>query len=187
MAASASAACVRRREMGFEPGDIVCCEKRSLTSGPSAGAPALVAVERVSPTNIAYVGGGIDEVGVCFAMYGEDLDPTAISPIVGCEATSSHRRGDRRGPHTPPSKHVAWFLQLRGRAPRTVDDLLTELLGSIPLDAVPRLRERYEVQIRIALHMDGWNKGFQLSPDVLERLASLNVPVLFDVYSYAEP
>jgi hypothetical protein len=134
------------------------------------------------------VGGPIDDVGLCFAVYGADLDPEAVTALLGCTPTSSHRRGDRRGPRSPPAKIGAWFLQVRGRAPRRVEDLIADLLDRLPDDetVMHKLRETYRVQLRIALHLGGFNEGFDLTAKLVEKLAALKVSVGFDIYADPE-
>jgi hypothetical protein len=134
------------------------------------------------------VGGPVDECGVCFAVYGEELDPDAVTAAIGHAPTSSHRRGERRGPRSPPYKGGAWFLEARGRAPRQVEELVADVLDHLPRDegVMQRLRDAYDVQLRIALHLGGFNEGFNLSPMIVERIAKLGVPMLFDIYADPE-
>jgi hypothetical protein len=137
---------------------------------------------------VVRVGGPIDEIGVCFAVYGEELDPDRVTALLGCPPTSSHRRGEQRGPRNPPFMKGAWLLAVRGRAPRQVEELTVELMDRLPRDEkmLQRVRDVYEVQLRIALHLGGFNEGFELSPGVVEKIAKLRVPVLFDIYADAE-
>ena len=134
------------------------------------------------------VGGPVDESGVCLAVYSDELDPEAVTALLGNAPTASHRRGERRGPRSPPYKRGGWFLQLRSRAPRQVNELVADLLDRLPRDegVMQRLRDAYEVQLRIALHLGGFNQGFEVSPGIVERIAKLKVPMLFDIYADPE-
>jgi hypothetical protein len=42
------------------------------------------------------------------------------------------------------------------------------------------------VQLRFGVHFDGWNKGFDLSPEIGRALAERHVRVGFDLYAYGE-
>ena len=65
---------------------------------------------------------------------------------------------------------------------------MVEVLDQLPSagDVMQRLRDSYEVQLRIALHLGGFNEGFDLSPEVVERIAKLSVPMVFDIYADPE-
>jgi hypothetical protein len=134
------------------------------------------------------VGGPVDEFGACVAVYGEDLDPEAVSALLGCSPTSSHRRGDRRSLRSVPYKRGGWFLELRGRAPDCPDELVAKLLSQLPAEEPVwlRLGERYEVQLRLGIHMRGWNRGFDLSPALVAKAARLHARVGFDIYAYGD-
>ncbi len=132
------------------------------------------------------VGGLVEETSVCLAVYGEDLDPAAVTALLGSSPTSAHRRGDRRGPRSPPAKGGGWFLEVRGKAPEGPDELALALLGRLPEDESVwiKLCELYEVQLRFGIHMTGWNRGFGLSPATTTRVASLRASMVFNIYAY---
>lgn len=140
------------------------------------------------PTVLCSVGGLVDEASVCLAVYGEDLDPDEVSELLGRSPTSSHRRGERRGPRSPLYKRGGWFLELRGTAPEEPEELAAKLLGQLPSDegVWQKLSQLYEVQLRLAFHMTGWNRGFDLSAGLVAMIARLHASVSVDIYSYAE-
>ena len=43
-------------------------------------------------------------------IFGESLDFDDITRTLGVPPTHSHRKGDRKGPRSPPSKHDMWML-----------------------------------------------------------------------------
>lgn len=139
------------------------------------------------PPALISVGGPVEEVSVCLAIYGEFLDPASVSALLGCEPTSCHRRRERRGPMSPLYKRGGWFLQERGTAPQLPEELLRRLLGKLPEDETVwlRLASDYEVQLRLYLRVAGWNRGFDLSPELIRRLAHLHAGLVVDIY--AEP
>jgi hypothetical protein len=143
---------------------------------------------RVPSWLVGPVGGPLDEVGVCLAICGEELDPDAITAILGCAPTSSHRRGDRRGARSPGFETGAWLFQIRGAAPVSADDLVTDLLNQLPHDAATwaTLAEAYDLQLRFGIHMEGWNRGFGLCAANVERIARMRVRLAFDIYAYGQ-
>ncbi len=131
------------------------------------------------------VGGLVDETTVCLAVYGEDLDPAAVTTLLACTPTSTHRRGERRGPRSPPQKRGGWFLEARGKAPEGPEELALRLLDRLPADESLWLQlvTRHDVQLRFALHKTGWNKGFDFTPGTTARLARLHSTLVFEIYA----
>jgi hypothetical protein len=135
---------------------------------------------------IAEVGGPPDESSVCLALYGPDLDPDEVTALLGCKATDSHRRGDRKGPESPPFKQGAWLFSLRGEAPTEPDQLFRRLLLRLPSDEKVwrELSSRFEIRVTIAAHFAGWNKGFELSSDIVAAIARMHATLGTDIYAY---
>jgi uncharacterized protein DUF4279 len=140
------------------------------------------------PSVIARVGGPIDESGATLAVYGNNLDPEKITRMLGVPPTRSFRRGHRVRPHSPPTQHGAWFLQVRGESPDGPEVQLAQLLKQLPRQARiwKELNRKYTVQLRFGLHMTGWNKGFGFTPDLVNRIAKMRVELQFDIYEYGE-
>jgi hypothetical protein len=136
----------------------------------------------------AEIGGPVDESSATLAVYSRDLEPRDVTALVGVEPTHSFRRGFKRGPRSPAMQHGAWFLEVRGNAPDGPEVQLETLLSKLPESANVwrQLIASYTVQLRLALHMQGSNKGFSLSKHITERLAVLGVDLEFDLYAYGE-
>jgi hypothetical protein len=49
-------------------------------------------------------------------------------------------------------------------------------------DVWSRLRATYEVRLTFGLHLDAFNSGFDLAPEVVRRLACTGAIVGFDIY-----
>ena len=140
------------------------------------------------PRVLAEVGGPVDESSATLAVYGQDLEPRDVTALVAVEPSDSFRQGFKRGPRSPAMAHGAWFLEVRGVAPDGPAVQLATLLSKLPESAHvwQQLRERYTVQLRLALHVQGWNKGFGLPRQLTARLAVLGVDLEFDLYAYGE-
>ena len=135
---------------------------------------------------IAEVGGDPDECGVCLAIYGEGLIPDEITALLGCQPTDSHIKGEKKGPRSPGYSTGAWFLKVRGEPPNTPEILTRKLLMMVPSspEIWEQLKTRFDVQIRYGIHISGWNKGFGLPNDLIDRISVLRADVGFDIYSY---
>jgi len=140
------------------------------------------------PSVLVEVGGAVDESHVSLAIYGDDLDPDALSAMLGCVPSHSHRKGDCRSQTSPLSRTGAWIFTVEGRAPRGPDELIEELLARFPEDALfwRELTERYQVSVRMGIHMGGWNRGFDLPLATVTALAQRRIGVGFDLYFYGD-
>jgi hypothetical protein len=140
------------------------------------------------PYVLAEVGGVVDESRVNLAIYGDDLDPGALSATLGCAPSHSHRKGDCRSQSSPPSRTGAWILTVEGRAPRGPRELIDELLALFPVDAAfwRDLTETYQVSVRVGIHTGGWNRGFDLPVGTVTALAQRCIGVEFDLYFYGD-
>jgi hypothetical protein len=137
------------------------------------------------PDIVATVGGVVDETRITLSVHGEELDPLEVTRLLSCSPSHSHRRGDLRPRSVTPWPKGAWLLTVEGKAPVEPEDLLTSLLDRLPSD--PRvwetLRSRYSVALGFGLFQGAWNRGFDLSPAVISRVANLGLGVGFDIYA----
>jgi hypothetical protein len=136
------------------------------------------------PEVIGTAGGPIDRTRVTLAVHGDDLDPDAVTALLGRTPTDAHRRGDRKGPRSPPYRCGGWFLVLEGTAPEDAESLTRALLEALPADHAiwTKLHAAYELQLWLGLFVKHWNRGLDLSVELLTRLATLKIPLVFDIY-----
>jgi Domain of unknown function (DUF4279) len=140
------------------------------------------------PHVIADVGGMVDETRVSLAIYGDDLDPEAVSAMLACAPSRCHRKGDRLRQTSPPSSMGAWILTVEGRAPHGPTELIKELLGRFPSDPAfwRPLIEQYRVSVRVGIHTAGWNRGFDITAEAVAALARTGSKLGFDLYFYGD-
>jgi hypothetical protein len=140
------------------------------------------------PKIIGTAGGPIDETHVTLAVHGDDLDPEAVTALFGCRPTRAHRRGERKGPRSLPYRRGAWLLVSRCMAPEEPESLMRAFLDKLPAsDAFwTKLHAAYDVQLWFGLFLRASNRGFDLSPEIMARLASLRLALIFDIYAEDE-
>jgi hypothetical protein len=140
------------------------------------------------PHVLAEAGGMVDETRASLLIYGDDLDPDAVSALLGCSPSHSHRKGDnhRQTPHQFSTG--AWMLTVEGKAPRGPSALIEVLLGRFPSDPMfwRSLMERYRVSVRVGIHTGGWNRKFDLSAGTIAALGRTGVALEFDLYFYGD-
>jgi hypothetical protein len=127
------------------------------------------------PEVIAVVGGSVDHVTLTLALKRVALDHDALSARLGCAPTHADADG--------------WSLEVQGSPPALGgDDLVTLLLGRLPVDEAfwAALRRDYQVEIRVGVSMTGWNRGLELSPASLRSIRMTGAPLVFDLYALAD-
>lgn len=131
----------------------------------------------------------VDDFRVSIGIHGEELDPDQITALLRCEPDDSHRRGERRGPRSPPMPRSAWFVEGEGVAPTEPEAVLAEILSR--LSAEPAiwngLHERFTVTQKFGLFLDAPRRGFELSPSILQRVGELGISLGFDIYGPEGP
>jgi hypothetical protein len=130
------------------------------------------------------VGGLVDEARVTLGIHGADLDPEEVSAILQCRPSQAHRKGDVRPCRAVPWSAGAWLLSVDGRAPTDPESLLVSLFARLPDDpgVWKQLRQRFTLRLGLGLFLDDWNRGFELSPGMLRRIAATGVAFSFDMY-----
>jgi Domain of unknown function (DUF4279) len=140
--------------------------------------------------DVLIVGGPVEKTSVSLCLYGEDLNPDEISGVLSCQPTRAHRRGDLKHHNLrfAPYRTGMWSLNLKGFAPITAAELIQGLLSRVSTDAQvwQELSAAYEVQLRIAPHMETWNTEFYLHPQTIQRISELGAIVVFDIYAHGE-
>jgi len=137
---------------------------------------------------LAEVGGLVDESSVTVCVYGDDLEPTQITERLRCEPTSARRRGERRGPEGPPASTGVWLFNERGIAPTGPEQVIRRALMRLTSDLAvwEALAQQYSLRLNIAAHFSGWNKGFELSGEVVALIAARGLSMGCDLYAYGD-
>ena len=142
------------------------------------------------PNRGVTVGGPVDEVGVSLSFYGkedgEELDPDAITALLGVAPTMCCRRGDRLRSRSPPHLCGVWSLKVEPcSGTDAADAALTKLLDQLPNDPAvwPGLRTRYEMRFFFFVSFTDFNRGFALSAQSIARAAVIGARMEFDLYA----
>jgi hypothetical protein len=132
---------------------------------------------------IAHIGGPVDEAEPTLCIYGAALDPDTVSTLLACRPTRAHRKGDpRRG--GVPARTGAWLLT--GDSPSSVelDTQIRLLLGklTVDLEVWREISRTCTIRMSCTLTLLDWSRGLQLTPDVLNLLASRCIELGFSIY-----
>ena len=141
-------------------------------------------MSRSDPRIVAEVGGLPDETGVALCLYGDDLDPDTVTRVLCCEPTRAGQKGERSGKRSPRPTG-AWILEVRGES-EDPETLTAHLLNRLPNDVETwsQLTAKFDVKLCYGIHLETWNRGFELSPAIVTTLGRLGVRIGFDIYAH---
>lgn len=119
-------------------------------------------------------------------VHHELLQPDEVTKLMAIEPTKSHRKGDLVNPSSVPKTSGFWMLntsELASEADVNVhlSWLLEKVIGKEHI--LKELQSKgNDVTIGCRLGIAHWNSLFGLNTEILQRLASLNMPIYFDIY-----
>jgi hypothetical protein len=134
------------------------------------------------------VGGIVDQTRATLALEGPNLDPEAMTDLMGVAPTRSHRRGDPIGAGRDDIRPTGdWLLEINVSAPEEAEAALSQLFALLPKgdDVWTELNASYRVHLNLMMVVKAWNRGFQLSAPLLHEVTRRGLAVTFEVY--AEP
>jgi len=144
-------------------------------------------VSELPPGEYIVVGGDIDRVSASVRAGGDELDPDEITRAFGVQPSFAARKGDVRlsGGREVRQRTGIWLLNFGG-APEewTLSDAISELLDRLPADLSvwTHLGLKYQLDVFCGLHISAWNRGFEIVPSVLRRLAERSLSLSVDIY-----
>jgi hypothetical protein len=74
---------------------------------------------------------------------------------------------------------------VEGKAPTEPEELVELLTGRLPSEAAiwDQLSAKYTVRLTLGLFTCDWNRGFELSPKSVRRVAAMGACLGFDIYA----
>ena len=142
-----------------------------------------------SPENARFlldVGGEIDSCSASLRLFGEDLDPDAITLMLGAAPTIACRKGDvtRRKVTTRVEPLGKWLLSIDHQTGSTLETLINALLDRVTsnLTVWKELTSRFRVDLFCGLNMESWNRGLSFTPWTLNRIAERGLVLGLDIY-----
>jgi len=138
----------------------------------------------------ATLGGVVDQVRASLHFRGEDLDPDALTRLLGISPRYAYRKGDRTSAaREEPRQTGYWSAEVEVSAPDDVDEAVSRLLGMLSVDSQTwqSLVERYRPGVSVMVVVKAWNRGFMLPSSVIGRLAERGLWVECDIYAEPQP
>lgn len=135
-------------------------------------------------------GGSIDETTVSIRFFGEQLDPDKLTEWLGYKPSYWQYKGDVifQGQYRKIAKEGCWILSTERDNQSSLEEKVTSLLDKLADDKKlwQELTTQFRVDVFCGIFMQTWNRGFELSPQVMNRLAERNVVIGFDIYYEGE-
>jgi hypothetical protein len=130
------------------------------------------------------------EIQVTLSFLGRDLDPDMLTELLGFAPDSIRRRGQPYAARFPDrlSAFGAWHLQSRLASTASLEAQILDILGRLPTDPAlwRRLTGDYQARLFVGVFLNTGNQGFNLSSDLMARLANYSLPLAFDIYAPIE-
>lgn len=136
------------------------------------------------------VGGSVDEMSLTLRIMGEDLVPADVSAVLRCSPDQAWSKGEEwvvAGQKRLRSFGM-WSIHGADTDGRGFERELLRLLDRISNDELvwDHLNAQFDVDVFCGVHLNAWNRGFSLSPLVLQRLAARRLRIDFDIYCNVE-
>jgi hypothetical protein len=124
---------------------------------------------------------------VSLGIYGEPLEPERITELLGLTPTRWGRKGEIRiSPRAkvPPRKNSFWLLSSPLADSEPLDAHLSWLMDKLEpkRQALEELAKEYKVQFVCGFSSENGQGGCTFDPRLLNRLSSLGLPLVLDLY-----
>jgi hypothetical protein len=142
-----------------------------------------------APADTEWFGGPIAWFSIRLSIRGDDVDPTAISDLLGVQPDSAWKKGERLRASGRPRSFSMWSICLRRE---DTDEWNVEAAICLVLDRVAVRGDVWksavggaQARVFVGLSLDSRNRGFGFSPQFLRRIADLQIQLDFDLYTDA--
>ena len=132
------------------------------------------------------MGGNFARTFFLLELFGDDLQPGAISQILGISPTKAYTKGEERPKGSQCYRTGGWILD-SGEISLSEDDTgekrLQDWLSLLPGNpAIWKTLQRYEPRIRLVLYTDQMNADFRLTPVAANELSIRGLTLFIDPY-----
>jgi len=131
-------------------------------------------------------GGEVDEFRISLGFYGDDLNPSALSSLLGTSATSSCVKGDicHQNGRTYTERTGRWLLSVHPKPGESLEPQLKKLLLGLTPDLAiwKRLASQFRTRFVISAWVRSWNRGLEIEPPLLREIADHQLSLGVDIY-----
>jgi hypothetical protein len=129
---------------------------------------------------------------VALRMFGDDLVPSDVTVLLGCQPTETYSKGDVRIAKKTGNRYVAktgrWSLSAEDRLPENIPGQIEEILAKLPQDLTiwSQLRSKYTMDFFCGIFMGSSNDGLELSPALLGQISVRGIMLGLDIYDRSD-
>ena len=129
---------------------------------------------------------------VALRIFGDDLVPSEVTALLGCEPTTAYSKGDVRigskTGHRYIEKTGRWSLSAVDKRPEDLPAQITEILSKLTNDLAiwDQLRSKYKMDFFCGVFMGSSNDGLEFSPDILGQLSARGITLGLDIYDHSD-
>lgn len=141
------------------------------------------------PAKATRVGGAILGSSATLRIFGETLDPDALTELLKRPPTSSYKVGDRISPRVAAlRKQGMWRLESPLSRTATLSDQILELLSQLSSEASvwEEITRKHKADIYCGIDIRLPNSGTELTAATVAALAVRKLSVQFDFYALPE-
>jgi hypothetical protein len=140
-----------------------------------------------SPEGVTWIAGGeVDEYHISLGFSGDDLDPDDISSRLGGIPTLKCAKGDVTLTNgvSRVERTGRWLVSVPPLPGESLEPQLERLLAGLAQDISiwQAIAERYKVRFVVSAWIRSWNRGFEVSPALLRKLADRGLSLGIDIY-----
>jgi hypothetical protein len=132
----------------------------------------------------------VSEYHITLRFFGDDLDPNAVSSLLGAQPTKSCKKGDLfRGKVSDRIERTGkWLLNLPEKPGVSFEPQIEGLLKRLTQDlSVWRdLTSKYKADLFCGVWLGSSNQGMELSPMLMSKLAERGLHLGLDIYERDE-
>jgi hypothetical protein len=130
-------------------------------------------------------GGDVDRVTVALRVAANDLEPDGVTKLLGVTSSFSARKGEKRqsGSQEVVQPVGLWSYEV-GSDEWTLHDGIVALLERLPDDLAvwEQVSALGRIDVFCGLHLNTWNRGFDLPATLLARMAERGIALSVDIY-----
>ncbi|MBS1992674.1 MAG: DUF4279 domain-containing protein [Cyanobacteria bacterium SZAS LIN-3] len=123
-------------------------------------------------------------VSISFSQ--ENLEPAAITNLIGLTPTRCYRKGDLNGPSNVPKKQGLWSLSsAHMQSEHSICEHLNWVLDQVAEKKdilLQLLNQGNVITLKCRFGVAHWNTSFLIDSETFSRLADLNLDVSFDIF-----
>ncbi|WP_024929977.1 DUF4279 domain-containing protein [Methylophilus sp. OH31] len=121
-------------------------------------------------------------------VTGDNLVPSEITILLGCEPDSSHTKGEKVEINKTGNIRITssgeWRINAKSREPENLDAQISEILDKLSSDLSiwMSLNKKYKIYLFCGIFMKEGMEGMSISPISLKTLSDRGVLLDLDIY-----